>query len=157
MENVEEKLTEQYKRSPHLSKRDYLKVFFTCGFYCGISDVLKLNGVLKSGSGGVKLETLRSCFRKINDNFGLILNDIILGNEVDKIKKGIESETGWDLLINHLYSKENRRTKPQKRNFFAHAGFEGNVTQCKRQKDELYVKYASKHNAVIKKWLEESV
>lgn len=157
MEHTEKKLTEKYDSSPNLNKNDYLKVFLTCGFYCGISNVLKANKVSEIDLNGIEIETLRECFKKINNLFGLTLNDIILGNEVDKIKKDIKSNTEWDLLINLLYSGDKRGTTPQKRNFFAHAGFEGNITRCRRQKGRVYLRYTKKHTEVIRQWLKESV
>jgi CRISPR-associated protein Csx1 len=155
--HTENKLTDKYDNSPNLDKNEYVKVFLTCGFCCGISNALRDNKISKIDLKGIEIQTLRECFRKINRLFDLNLNDIILGNEIDKLNKDIKSDTEWDFLVNLLYSGDKSKLKPQKRNFFAHAGFEGNLTKCKRQNGEVYLKYDQRNMETIKKWLKESI
>jgi CRISPR-associated protein Csx1 len=48
-------------------------------------------------------------------------------------------------------------TTPQKRNFFAHAGFEGNITECRILNGKIYLRYKDNFEKTIKGWLKESV
>ncbi len=66
---TEEKLTEGYDSSPNLNKNDYLKAFLALGFYCGISNLLKVNNILKINSDGIEIGGIRVSFKKVNDIF----------------------------------------------------------------------------------------
>jgi len=156
LENTEKRLKEKYINSPKLKKNNYLKAFLVCGFYSGLSGLLKKEKVSFENNQHISIQTLLDSFRNIYRAFGLTLNETILGNEVDKLKKDIKEDTDWTSLIGLLYSGDKRNTRPQKRNFFAHAGFEGTLTECKRYEGSIYLKYNNRYYNTIKKWLMES-
>lgn len=156
IDHIEKKLNESYEKTPNLNKEDNLKVLLTCGFYIGLSKVLNTNGITKSET--IEIKDIRKKFNTIYKIFNLDLNDIILGNEVDKIIKGINKNTDWILLLDVFYKGNKKETKPQKRNFFAHAGFEGSITELKKQEQNIYLRYINNRNKdTIEKWLKESI
>ncbi len=157
IEHAKGRLTERYDKSPNLRKDDYLKVILACGFYLGISRILREKGISRADMKGVDIAFIRECFKDINALFGLNLNDVVLGNEIDKLKKDIKSDTEWTRLIDILYPEDRKETAPQKRNFFAHGGFEGTITECKRQNDMYYLRYNQKYITTIQTWLKDSV
>jgi CRISPR-associated protein Csx1 len=164
LKDVTHRLTERFDRSAGFNKNIYIKTFLALSFYAGIIDILKQNGVrmLKEG---VELWQLRETFKNIYKLFGLSLNDTVLGNEVDSIDKelkNVEHIREWKPLITVLpkYQK-NRIAQPNKRNFFAHAGFEGNVTECRVEETpdgkKIYVRYTDRYSQTIEKWLLEAL
>ncbi|MCX8023441.1 MAG: CRISPR-associated CARF protein Csx1 [Syntrophorhabdaceae bacterium] len=162
IELTKKRLYGNFTTSPDLKKDLYLKVLLTLGFYYGISSLLEEFSIYKHNDSGTAIDDLRASFKKIYDVFGLTLNDIILGNEVDKLKKQLTQESvnekdGWGELFSVLNTdKAYKETTPQKRNFFAHAGFELNATKYRFENGSLILKYREKHTDLIKKWLKES-
>ncbi len=161
--DVEGLLNRSYTSSPGLDKNAYLRVILTLGFYGGISRILGDNHVTRMvGDEGVELGRLRKVFGNIYRLFNLGLNDTILGNEVDRIVKGVGSTHGWEPLITLLKKYGDKVTQPQKRNFFAHAGFEGNITECRvdwcgKGDKRVYVRYGEGYCETVKKWLQRGV
>jgi len=153
-------LSNDYMNSPGLNKMAYIKCLFTLGFYAGLIRILKKYEIQKSPD-GVDLKVIRERFREIYRMFHLMLNDTVLGNEIDKLSKDIDNATEWTPLIKCLRNSGSRVTSPQKRNFFAHAGFEKNITECKvsmeGNKRIIYVRYLDEHVRRIKKWLLEAL
>ncbi|MCX7965283.1 MAG: CRISPR-associated CARF protein Csx1 [Syntrophorhabdaceae bacterium] len=163
IEQVKKRLYGIFISSPDLKKDLYLKALLTLGFYYGISSLLEELKIYKHNDSGTKIDDLRASFKRVYELFGLTLNDIVLGNEVDKlqrelIQKNGGQKKGWGALFSILNSdKAYKETHPQKRNFFAHAGFELNVTQYRIENGLLILKYREEHTDLIKKWLKESV
>lgn len=157
IESIENKLTGDFSKSPNLNKTDYLKGILSCAFYLGICKILK-DGKIAKTTEGVEIKELRERFGNIYRTFNLTLNDVILGNEVNKIENQIKEDTDWKRLSDLLYQDKNVTTSsPQKRNFFAHAGFEANLTECQRKDDKIYLRYNKENYELIKKWLMESI
>ncbi|MCX7914647.1 MAG: hypothetical protein N2511_08720, partial [Thermodesulfovibrionales bacterium] len=158
LDETNEKLSLSYSHSPNLDKTDYLKVIFSCAFYLGICKILSTNNIPEKNTEPIEITKLRESFKNIYSTFKLELNDVVLGNEVDKIQKEINklAET-WTPLITCLYSGDKIVTSPQKRNFFAHAGFEGNLTECMRQEGKIYLRYNEDKKSTIENWLKESI
>ncbi len=154
--HIEKKLTEKYNTSPKLNKDDYTNAILALGFYIGIRKLLQ-EVCISNEADGINIKNIRENFQKIYNVFGLNLNDTVLGNEVDKIEKGIKPTTEWTNLIDLLYAGDKSISTPQKRNFFAHAGFEGCVTECKMKNDHIYVRYKETYIDTINSWLKESV
>jgi len=158
--NGERGLTCGYRRSPGLNKMAYIKCLLASGFYAGLIRILKKYEVQRSPD-GVDLKVIRERFREIYRIFHLMLNDTVLGNEIDKLSKDIDSATEWTPLIKCLRNSGSAITQPQKRNFFAHAGFEKNITECKVSREGnkriIYVRYLDEHVRTIKKWLLEAL
>lgn len=157
IDDVTDKLAADYTSSPNLNKTDYIKATLFFAFYLGLCKSLKQENISDTAAFDVDIKNIRKSFRNIYKVFNLDLNDVVLGNEVDKVEKSIKEDTEWSLLLSLLYSGDKNSGSPQKRNFFAHAGFEGNVTECKKQEDKLYLRYNETHKEKIKKWLKESV
>lgn len=153
LDNKEKILLKEYIKSPKLNKGNYIKVLLSCGLYLGLLKILKENKVRKISKEGIEIEVIRKSFRNIYKTFDLALNDVILGNEIDKIKQDFIVDKIWKTLI----SSKGGESTPQKRNFFAHAGFEGNVTECKKMNGRIFLRYNDKYLETIKKWLKESV
>ena len=158
IEHTKLKLFENYIHSPGLDKRIYLNLFLTCGLYLGIIKVLEHYGVIKGDKNGVNLKKIKNSFDEIYTIFGIDLNKVILGNEIYKIESGVEKSDEWKQLIELLYEDAQVKESPDnKRNFFAHAGFEANITECRFINGNFYLRYRDKGLNNIKKWLYESV
>lgn len=156
LDHKEKILLERYDKSPNLNKYAHIKVILACGLYLGLWRILRENKVIKIGREGIEIGSIRKSFKEIYKTFGLTLNDVILGNEVDKIKKDIKTNKEWAALVKILHG-ERQITEPQKRNFFAHAGFEGIVAECKKLNHNIFLRYNNRYLEIIKKWLKESV
>ncbi len=61
-----------------------------------------------------------------------------------------------DLFILLNPTKNQFDTKPNKRNFFAHAGLEQNATQFRIEDGSLFLRYKADCNENLKNWLKES-
>ncbi len=151
-----DKLKQAYDSTPNLDKSAYIKVLLSFAFYMGLCRIIKSQSISKSNE--INIDKLRNDLENIYGKFKLNLNDTILGNEIDKIKKALEKDKDieWKSLSTILYPESNI-TPPQKRNFFAHAGFEANITECMKNGKEIYLRYITKHIDMIKGWLKESV
>ncbi|HOV89752.1 MAG TPA: CRISPR-associated CARF protein Csx1 [Syntrophorhabdaceae bacterium] len=162
IEKTQKKLYDSFESSPGFKKDDYLKVLLTFGFYYGIANLLEKNGIKQHNNHGIKLDELRTSFKNVYDTFGLGLNDVILGNEIDLIDKANKEivedyKNEWRQLFYLLNPNKNAMdTEPKKRNYFAHGGFEQNVTQYRIKNGSLTLKYDDKNTDMIKRWLKES-
>lgn len=154
---IDASLTKSYERSPNLDKSLFTKVLLALGFYLGLSKLLNEIGIKRVSQEGVNIKKIREDFRNLNKLFQLNLNDVILGNEVNKIEKDIQGVTVWKRLIEVINYGEKQIRKLQKRNFFAHAGFEGNVTECKYNEKHIHIRYCENYFNLIKSWLIESL
>lgn len=155
-----EKLSKDWKKSPQIPKSDFLKALLSLSFYKGIVKILKSNEISPEKGKGVALEELKK-FEKLYDLVGLNLNFKFLGNEIRNLKKGKDrdgktlSEKAsecWKLLSNFIYSESNQFNP---RNFFAHAGFERNITEVRKCNEQLYFRYKDNIKENIKKELME--
>lgn len=162
IENTKNKLYASFAASPELKKDEYLKTLLTIGFYYGITCMLERYNIHSHGDSGTDITSLRVSFEKIYEVLGLGLNNVILGNEVDKQKKALKEKTDvdtyqWKSLFCLLnINGDEKETSPQKRNFFAHAGFEQNATQYEIEDCSLKLRYKDEHIDKIKRWLKES-
>ncbi len=153
--------------SPNLNKDDYIKTLLVFGFYLGLIKLMKKNDISKNSS-GVSIEEMKHKFSEIYEfiktykNLDLFLNETILKNEIDIIQKKTRYEK--DFIFKPLslvlypdvsYSGSNIL----ERNFFAHAGFEINITMCKKEKGKVYLKYDFNNNEenMIKNWLKKNI
>jgi len=158
--DVETALSRDYSRFSKLDKNAHIKTLLSLGFYQGLIKILNEKGVVEIPEEGVELKRLREISGEIYQLFNLGLNNTIVGNEVDKIKE-ITSALEWRPLITLIKYGGDKVTEPQKRNFFAHAGLEGNVTECRiRQTPEgekVHVRYTDRYHQTIKRWLLEAL
>lgn len=152
-------LTERFDGYVRLNKDIYIKTLLALGFYTGIVDILKQKGI-KMLKEGIELSQLRKTFKDIYKLFGLSLNDTVLGNEADSINKDLKNTEHireWKPLITVLSKYQKHMiTQPNKRNFFAHAGLEGNITECRIDKEgRIFIRYKNRHLQKIENWLKE--
>ncbi len=159
LKHIHKQLSVNYTVSPLLDRAAYLKAILSLGMYAGIVKILYKLGVHKISENGVEIISLRCVFKEIYKQFNLPLNDTILGNEIDRIKGKVQRNTNWITLIKVMNYGDDKVTKPQKRNFFAHAGLEGNITQIKAVNNEadIYLRYKEQYLNLIKSWLKEGI
>ncbi len=164
IEDGERLFAGEFRTSPGLNKSAYIKCLLALGFYRGLVKIFSKNEVDKCSDKGVALKKIRQSFQCIYRLFNLGLNDIILGNEVDKLFKDIiyDKKESWLPLIRCLKNNTGQTTEPQKRNFFAHAGLEKNLTECKIIKDndgkkQIFVRYVEDRIDLIKQWILEAL
>ncbi|MCX7991447.1 MAG: hypothetical protein N2999_05375, partial [Proteobacteria bacterium] len=153
LEIMEANLKKSYSETPNLVKSDYIKVLHTFGFYLGLSK--KLIEVDIKEIEEVELNKIRPAFKEIYNYYKLNLNDSVLGNELDRLKN-IKDSNDWKRLAESLYY-DREVTSPQKRNFFAHAGFESNVTEYKKSDDNIFFRYNKEFIETISNWLIDAI
>lgn len=156
MNNTLKKLNQSYRHSPNFDKSAHLKVIVSFGLYLGLSDILQAEAVFQKEE--VESSEIREKFKRIYEIFKLGLNDTILGNEIDKLQKEVRDAPQWSLLHQLLYDTT-KESSPQQRNFFAHAGFEANITQCQKRNSKIYLRYEDNEEkrGAIKAWLKKAV
>ena len=160
---IKRRLFSSYLKSPALDKDAYLKILLTLGFYYGICRILKENGVKNHRDRGSEINSIKD-FYNIYEAFGLNLNEVVLGNEINQISEALnrfhDKNSGqwqWHDLFTLLNPTKNPSDmKPHERNFFAHAGLEQNATQFRIEDKTLFLKYKDKYNKALKNWLKKS-
>jgi len=75
----------------------YIKCLLASGFYAGLVRIMRKSGIQRS-SDGVNLKVIRERFRQIYRMFHLMLNDTVLGNEIDRLSKDIDDVPEWTPL-----------------------------------------------------------
>ena len=155
LKNTKKTILNDYLNTPKLDKNNYLKVFHTIGFYMGLVDRLTSFGINKMDS--VEIKNLCDSVRKLYSHYNLLLNDTVLGNEVSRIVAKIKEDCDWTSLNEIFYESGSDNGSPQKRNFFAHAGLESNVTECNKTGEQIFIRYKVNWLNKIKNWLIESI
>lgn len=156
------RLFSSYLKSPALDKDTYLKVLLTLGFYYGLGKILKESGLKNLGDKGWEIRDTKESFYKIYKTFGLNLNGVVLGNEINQILEASNrfnnkiSGQWHDLFILLNPTKNQFDKEPNKRNFFAHAGLEQNATQFRIEDGSLFLRYKAEYSKTLKNWLKES-
>lgn len=159
LSHTRDKLFQNYLSSPGLKRDVFIKAFFVVGLYQGLVAILQEKGVSRVNDLEVDISSIKEKFDKIYNLLGLSLNQVFLGSEVSNLLKKVnylfvgESWTGLYSLLH----PEQKRTGPDKRNFFAHAGFEQNITMVKKEGKKILFKYCDKELEKIKKWLTEGI
>jgi len=166
IQEIKDKLSRDWINSVFLSKDDYLKIILSLGFYAGIVEVLE-NNCVKNQEKGISLNEIKEKFGSskgsIYDIFNLNLLVPLLGQEIHTLLEGKDKDckkliekvsNEWEKLAKYLYGKGGNFNE---RNFLAHAGFERNITQVRREDNELYFRYDSNFESNIKGCLKEYI
>ncbi len=155
------KLHENWRRSPQLSKENFLKTLLSLSFYKGITKIFEYENINPTGDRGVSLEEIKR-FKKVYEVFGLNLNITFLGNEIRNLAEAKDSEgmrledkvsDDWRSLNEFLYG-EGSDFNP--RNFFAHAGFERMITEVRKCNGKLYFRYRDQERDKVKEQLKDT-
>lgn len=157
LDAIGNELAKNYKSSPGFDKNIYIKAILALGFSLGISKILRTFKIKFIDENGVCLDEIQSSFDNIYRIFMLDLNKVVLGNEIDQLKKKAKPSEDWMSLIQCIDITDFKVISPQKRNFFAHAGLEYNTTECRIEEDKIFVRYVKEHQETIKKWLKQSI
>lgn len=161
IKNAKEKLYDNYQKSPNLNKRAYIDAILSLGFYIGIVSVLeKYNITMFCQDTGIDLDLIKRNFFEIYTTFRLPTNYVMLSNEISNIQKvfeqmdDIDSWTGLYKIID----PQKLPGEPIDRNYFAHSGFERNVTEVRTEGKTVFVRYAFNTNFnVINCWLKDRI
>lgn len=147
---VKSEIKKDWIKSPNFDKDTYFKLFLTLAFYCGIIKVLRNHSIFISSE--VKIEQMKEKFENIYKIFNLTLNENFLGNEVSNLIRKLRDKDmrEWTLLNKVL---EGRSGSKDPRNFFAHSGLEGNITEVKKVNNEILIRYKENEKAWIEKCL----
>ncbi|WPX08752.1 CRISPR-associated CARF protein Csx1 [Anaerocellum danielii] len=160
--HAKEQLLKDFKTSPKLDKKAYLDAILSLCFYMGIVEVLeRYNITMFCQETGFDLESLGRTFAEIYTIFGVPMNWTMLGNEISNDTEKIQ-ELGeiqqWTRLRKIIDPTKPIADEPDKRNFFAHSGLEGNVTEVRYDGQKVYVRYIQVlPQGVIDCWLKERV
>ncbi len=160
--HAKDQLLKDFKSSPKLNKKAYLDAILSLGFYMGIVEVLeKYNITMFCQETGFDLENLGKTFAEIYTIFGIPMNWTMLGNKISNDTEKIQAygETQqWTRLRKIVDPTKPIADEPDKRNFFAHSGLEGNVTEVKYDGLKVYVRYIrGLPQGMIDCWLKERV
>lgn len=122
-------------------------VLLSLALYRNISATLEELGVPPNGADSVELEQIERSFigseerRGVYDIYGLPANKLLLENDIKSLKKkGSGLLENGEFFICNLDGLQ-RRERVSERNFWAHSGFEGNITKLIKKQGTLYVKY----------------
>ncbi len=158
----DERIHIDWRKSPALPKDDFLKVLLSLSFYIGIVKILK-NGVnLRRDEEGMDIDSIEN-FKKIYEALGLTLNSTFLGKEVYNLKEGKDEQENtlknkateeWSSLSSFI---EGLQSEVDERNFFAHAGFERNITEVRKSEEKLYFRYKENMKETIKGFLKNNI
>jgi CRISPR-associated protein Csx1 len=145
IEEIKNKLSENWKKSPSLSKDNYLKIILSLGFYAGIVEVLESNNIREYNfQEGVALDEIKEKFlsKSIYKIFNLDSLVPILEYEIKsqygKSRKIKEEE--WKKL-GECYDYPQSKGGNFERHFIAHSGFERNITEVRKKDNKLYFRY----------------
>ncbi|TYP55428.1 CRISPR-associated CARF protein Csx1 [Thermosediminibacter litoriperuensis] len=169
IEDMKKKFYDSYAASPNLDKNTYSKGLLSLAFYSGIAEVFWHYQIKNyDEDDGIDLDELKRIFDDLYSLFSLKPNNVFLGNEISNTKRIMEKinieDSTWHLLIK-FHNKEYEGRTPDKRNFFAHSGLEGLVTEMKKEKDNFFVRYTREYTDksgnkksvknLIREWLKE--
>jgi len=154
-------MSKSWQESPCISKNVYLKLILSLGLYAGIIEVLEKNNVRQYKlDEGIKLSEIKEKFASKDNSIYKIFNlgSLVhhLGQETynlyegkDENKKTLIEKLSdkWEKLNKYLSGKEQNFVD---RNFFAHTGFERNVTEVRKKDNEIYLRYAKEKENEIK-------
>jgi CRISPR-associated (Cas) DxTHG family. len=145
IEEIKNKLSENWKKSPSLSKDDYLKIILSLGFYAGIVEVLESNNIREYNfQEGVALDEIKEKF--LSKSIYKIFN---LDSLVPILEYEIKSQYGksrkikkeeWEKLGKY-YDYSQSKGGNFERHFIAHSGFERNITEVRKKDNKLYFRY----------------
>ncbi|MFN4220630.1 MAG: TM1812 family CRISPR-associated protein, partial [bacterium] len=162
IKTAEDKIHIDWKKSPALPKDDFLKVLFSLSLYIGIVKILKNTVNLRRDEEGMDIDSIEN-FKKIYEALGLTLNSTFLGKEVYNLKEGKDEHGNtlmnkaieeWRLLSGFL---KGLQSEVNERNFFAHAGFERNITEVRKSGEKLYFRYKEGNKEEIKVFLKNNI
>ncbi len=153
------KLSQNYQKTPHLNFDAFRKAFLMLAIYKGIVKVLKHYGITAKKE--VSISELNEKFRDdektIYKYFGLMPNRAYLGHELsNNFEKGGEKGIRDKLTSEYRLLREfipGESEQLNRRNFFAHCGFERNCILAKRENGEIWIKYSEEKLEEIKKYL----
>ena len=160
--HAKDQLSKDFKSSPRLNKKAYLDAILSLCFYMGIVEVLEeYNITMFCQQTGFDLEKLGQTFAQIYTIFGIPMNWTMLGNEIsndtEKIQQHGEIDK-WTRLRKIVDPVKSISDEPDERNFFAHSGLEGNVTEVRYDGEKVYVRYIQVlPQSTIDCWLKKRV
>ncbi|WAM33889.1 CRISPR-associated CARF protein Csx1 [Caldicellulosiruptor morganii] len=145
IEHAKSQLVATFKSSPGLDRKAYLDAILSLGFYMGIVEVLESQNItMFCPYTGLDLEELGRTFAYIYSIFGIPMNYTMLGNEIsnnlDKIQQFGEIPE-WMRLRRIVDPSKPVENRADERNFFAHSGLEGNITEVRYDGEKVYVRY----------------
>jgi len=173
VENLEEELIEIYKnllipkvegnevKTVALKEKELFNLFYSLALYKWISNEFK------DVSEGPTIEELRNKLEKLYEELNLSLNKTFLDRdlkEIESLEDSISSKE-WKTIkeiktirsylpknLETQGTKEARWSNP-KRNFFAHSGFEENLTMVIKDNGRIRVKYKEDRLREVEEWL----
>lgn len=162
IEHAKSDLIKDFEKSPQLDKKAYLDVILSLGFYMGIVEVLeRYNVTMFCEEDGLDINELKRVFAEIYSIFELPMNIIMLGNEVSNDTEKIEKVgeiPQWTRLRKIVDPTKPILDEADERNFFAHSGLEGNVTEVKYDGQSIRIRYIhALCKPTIDCWLKERI
>lgn len=161
IDHAKTQLCSNYQKSPSLNKRSYIDAILSLGFYIGIVNVLeKYNITMFCQDTGIDLELLKRNFFEIYSTFRVPTNYVMLSNEISntqRVLEQIDDIDSWTGLYK-IIDSEKPKSEPIDRNYFAHSGFERNITEIRTEGSKIFIRYANDTNFnVINCWLKDRI
>jgi len=161
IEHAKGQLCSDYQKSPNLNKKAYIDAILSLGFYIGIVNVLeKHNITMFCQDTGIDLELLKRNYFEIYSTFRVPTNYVMLSNEISntqKVLKQMDDISSWTGLYK-IIDPGKPAHEPIDRNYFAHSGFERNITEIRTEGNTIFIRYAFNTNFnVINCWLKDRI
>ena len=132
-------------------------IFYSIALYKSIQEFAK---TLSEAEISEIFEKFRSIYRV--KSLGTGVNEYFLERDVDDIKEVVKTALnegriydGGEELYGKLKHGEVRKSKDQKRNFFAHSGFLQEITLVRVRGGKIFVRWMDSEIKTAKKWIEK--
>lgn len=154
---AKEKLQNNWQVSPNLNKDDYLKCFFSLCLYDGLIKLIEELEIKNQSEKYItNLDTVKEKFVLLFDKLNLKINSVQLGSEVSNLKDKLLNilTNEWELIKNITGYED---ATFDRRNYFAHCGFEQTVTEIKYSDGIISLRYKENEIERIKTLLKQQL
>lgn len=161
IEKINLRYKENWLNSPQFDFKDFSKILLSLAFFHGLKKIVECKGY--EGKEFAKLEELKD-FANILSKLNLQIQESLLKAEIHNNFEHSDFNSNYDeknpdnkwIYLKDLLKYESYQIqKLNERNFFAHAGFERNITMVKKENNEIMVKYDKARLEEIKNFLIE--
>jgi len=159
---IQKLLRTNWKVSSNISYKNFLNLLLSLSLYMGITEVLDKENIQEyNQENGLSLSEIKRKFTFKKNNlfryFNLSNNFQYVGTEINNIEGKLKENESqeWQLLYKFI---SGRNRSLHKRNFFAHCGFEENITQIRKGKnDRIFIRWVKNKRRQIRKMLIEEI
>jgi len=147
LDNILSKYKENWCSSPAFEFSDFSKVLLSFGFSYGLKKIIEENKIGEGQNATLKkLQMIGNILKTLGLQTQSSLLEVELHNNFENkdFKAKLNSNdtaNDWKYLKEFLKYEQSNEEELSERNFFAHAGFERNITLIKREENDILVTY----------------